>query len=291
MKLHDDELEINDNLVRNLICEQFPKFSTLPIKNLNSTGTDHNIYHLGSKMCIRLPRTSDAAKQVEVEQYWLPKFTNLPLEIPTPIGHGSPTDSYPLPWSIYNYIEGENTTITDISTSRDSAINLAKFLKSFQAIKTDGAHFCRRGSPLQTQDSEVRSAIKSLSDEIDTDIVLKLWETCLIAPKYSGQPVWIHGDLLPSNLIAKNGILSAIIDFGLMGIGDPACDLLPAWSIFGSDARNIFRQNMQIDDATWARGIGWALAISLTIIPYYRVTNPSITKIARRMLLEILSEK
>jgi aminoglycoside phosphotransferase (APT) family kinase protein len=145
--------------------------------------------------------------------------------------------------------------------------------------------------PLATKNNEVRKAILDLKGMFDSDIITSIWEECLNAPDWDRPAIWLHGDLLPSNLLIQNGKLTSVIDFGLMGIGDPACDLIPAWSLFDADSREVFRQELQIDDNTWIRGKGWALAIALIIIPYYLSTNPVLVSVAKRIIGELSGER
>ncbi|MGC2310926.1 MAG: aminoglycoside phosphotransferase family protein [Candidatus Babeliaceae bacterium] len=290
-KMHDDEVNIDLTLVKELLSAQFPQWATLPIEPIQSIGTDNAIYRLGRDMCIRLPRIPGADKHIETEQRWLPKFAPiLPLAIPVFLGKGNPHGNYPWHWSIYRWIEGENACTKTIIDQHQAAIDLAQFLIALQKIDPTGGPTSRRGIPLVTQDNEVRSAIKSLHGIIDTQAVTAKWEQCLQAPVWDKLPVWIHGDLLPANLLVQHGRLSGVIDFDSLGIGDPACDLIPAWSVFSSDVRDIFRTKLAVDDATWIRGCGWGLSIALIIIPYYQNSNLGLVSIAKQMIKEILND-
>lgn len=291
VKMHDNEIDIDESLVRKLLSEQFPQWSHLPISPVQSAGTDNAIYRLGADKCVRLPRIPGAAKDVEKEQLWLPLFAStLPLAIPTPAGRGNPTEIYPFKWSIFPWIEGDNATAELIVDKNQAAVALAQFIIAFQKISITNAPPSRRGVPLATQDNETRQAIKSLQTSINTEAVTALWNESLKASNWDKSPVWTHGDLLPSNLLVRNRQLCAVIDFGLMGVGDPACDLIPAWSLLSADTRHVFRSALGVDEATWLRGRGWALSVALIILPYYEKTNPGLVAIAERMLNEILHE-
>jgi aminoglycoside phosphotransferase (APT) family kinase protein len=287
-KMHIHEVPIDVPLLKKLLSAQFQKWANLPLSLLRSDGTDNAIYRLGTDMCIRLPRISSAADQVDKEQKWLPHLApHLPLEIPDILERGRPNADYPWPWSICRWIEGENATTSQITDLRQAAFDLANFIEALHRINSAGGPPSRRGFPLSTQDKDVRSALKSLHGVIDTALLTRIWEECTQASLWDKPPVWIHGDLLPANLLIQDGKLSAIIDFGLMGIGDPACDLIPAWSFLTADTRNIFRTTLGVDDATWTRGRGWALSIALIILPYYWNTNPGLVTVAKRMINEI----
>ncbi len=290
-KMHDNEIAIDELLVKNLLSEQFPQWKKFPLSRVKSDGTDNAVYRLGTDMCVRLPRVPGAASLIEKEQQWLPELApTLPLAIPVILGKGMASLSYIYPWSIFNWLEGENAAVEKIIDLNQAAIDLAEFLIALQKINPAGGPPSRRGVPLIMQDAEVRCAIESLHGAIDTEIVTKIWKECLQAPEWDKPPVWTHGDLLPANLLVQQGKLSGVIDFGCLGIGDPACDLIVAWSVLDSESRDVFRTRLKVDDATWVRGRGWALSISLIIIPYYKVSNPGLVAVANRMIREIIAD-
>lgn len=290
--MHENEFDINEPLVRNLLNQQFPEFADLKINQVKHAGTDNAIFRLGDDKCIRLPRIDYAALQIEKELKWLPKLvTHLPLAIPNPLVSGKPCKDFPYPWYIYNWIQGGDLYDTKPQNLIEIASDLAKFIKSLHKISADGAPVARRGLPLATKNDEVRKAILDLKDMVDPDIITSIWEECSNTPNWDKPAIWLHGDLLPSNLLIQNGKLNSVIDFGLMGIGDPACDLIPAWSLFDADSREVFRKELQIDDDTWIRGKGWALAIALIIIPYYLHTNPVLISVAKKIIGELIGDK
>ena len=125
----------------------------------------------------------------------------------------------------------------------------------------------------------------------DPVVLTEAWDDALRAPVWPGPPVLVHGDLLPTNLLVNRGRLSAVIDFGAMGTGDPACDVMPAWTVFTGESRDVFRDALDVDDATWARGRGWALSWAAVFIPYYVDTNPVGVGIARRTIEEVLDDR
>lgn len=289
--MHDDELDINETLVKQLLSAQFPEWSNLDLKRIKSDGTDNAIYRLGADMCVRLPRIHWAANDVEKEHKYLPQLARaLPLAIPAPLGIGLPQANYPWHWSVYNWLEGEDASIAPIADQHQVASDLANFLIALQQINPSDGPPSRRGVPLSMKNNETRKAIGQLHAKIDTAKASAAWEECLKAPVWDKSPVWLHGDLLPANLLVNNGRLSAIIDWGLLGVGDPACDLIVAWSLLSKDSRETFRAKLAIDDATWIRGRGWALSIAITILPYYWETNPGLVKVAQRILGEVLND-
>ncbi len=291
LKMHDDEIDIDAALVKRLLDQQFPRWANLSIRPIESAGTDNAIFRLGSFMCVRMPRIENAAKNIEKEHEWLPKLAmNLSLPIPVPLERGEPNDIYPWHWSVGRWLEGDNAAIEPIVDLEHAAIELAQFLIALKKINPVGGPLSYRAGPLITQNSEARAAIRSLQGVIDTEVITAIWDECLKAPVWNKPPVWTHGDLLPTNLLVQKGQLSAIIDFDLMGVGDPACDLIVAWSTLSRDSRKLFRSVLAADDAMWMRGRGWALSIALIIIPYYQITNPGLTAIAHRIINEILTD-
>jgi aminoglycoside phosphotransferase (APT) family kinase protein len=236
-------------------------------------GWDNTTFRLGEEMSVRLPSGDGYTAQVAKEQQWLPVLAGqLPLRIPQPLAEGEPSDEFPRPWSIYRWLEGEPATTDRIADLDRFASDLAGFLGALYAIDTvdgppAGLHSQFRGLPLTTWDEQTRAAIAALGDQIDADAALAAWETALEA-KFAGHPVWFHGDVAPTNLLVIDGELSAVIDFGCSGVGDPACDVVIAWTLLHGESRRAFRPALGIDDATWERGRGWALWKALIEIHY-----------------------
>lgn len=290
-KMHADEVETDASLVRRLLKGQFPQWADLPIKRIESAGTDNAIYRLGDDMAVRLPRIHWAIEQVDKEHRWLPRIAPLlPLAIPDPLAKGAPGEGYPWDWSIQRWLEGENATVEAPADLCQAATGLAKFIIALQRIDPTGGPPAGRGVPLVLRDAAMRAAIAEVRGLLDADAVTAAWEAALEAPEWDRPPVWVHGDLLPGNLLVERGRLSAVIDFGGLGVGDPACDLMIAWSLFSGESREVFRAALGVDNATWVRGRGHALSQAIIFIPYYLDTNPAGVRIARRVVDEVLAE-
>ncbi len=274
--MHAHEVDVDQFVVGRLLAAQFPQGAHLPIEPVRSAGTDNAIYRLGEDMALRFPRIPAATARLEKELRWLPRLApDLPLAVPVPLAKGTPAEGYPWLWSIYRWLKGENAALDRIAEPRQAAIDLAHFIIALQRIDPTGGpppgeHNFGRGVPLAKRDPRVRAAVASLDTMLDADAVTAAWEAALHAPAWQGPPVWIHGDLSPGNLLLVQGRLSGVIDFGGLGVGDPACDLIAAWSLFSADTRDVFRSALAVDDATWARGRGWALSVALIALPYYR---------------------
>lgn len=295
-KMHADEVETDVSLVRRLLTAQFPQWADLPIEPVDSAGTDNALYRLGDDLAVRLPRIQGATGQVDKEHQWLPRLApHLPLAIPAPLTKGTPGEGYPFHWSVYRWLEGENAIIERIANPCQAATDLAAFISALQRIDPTGGPLAvdhnLRGVPLAMRDTYTREAIAALHGIIDVDAVTTAWEAALQAPEWNRAPVWFHGDLLPGNLLVKRGRLSAVIDFGGLGVGDPACDLMIAWGLFSGESRDVFRAALAVDDAAWARGRGCALSWALIFIPYYLDTNPVGVSVARHVIDEVLADR
>ncbi len=292
-RMHADEIETDVELVRRLLVAQFPLWADLPIHRVVSYGTDHDIYRLGDSLAARLPRIGWATKQAATEALWLPKLApHLPLTLPVQRAMGHPAEGYPFEWSVYEWLSGENVngTIDDLD---QAAVDLAAFVRALRQVDTTGAHPRPpggRGGPLVEGDEHVRRSIAQLGDRIDGGAALRSWEESLNAPAWDGAEVWVHGDLLPGNLLVVDGRLSAVIDWGGLNVGDPACDLQPAWNVFFGDSRVRFRAELDVDDASWLRGRGWALYQAVSALPYYWDTNPGMIRQASHALAQVLAD-
>ena len=289
--MHEGEVDIDTELVHGLLKKQFAQWSDLPLVPVASSGTVNAVYRLGDELCVRLPRTRGYAKNLEYELRWLPLLAqHLPLAVPKCVAQGKPTAEYPFAWATYEWLEGETYNLQSGVDESKAAEHLANFVTRFRRIDPADAPKARRSMPLSRLDRVTRTAIDSLEGVVDTRAALSVWENCLQASEWEGRPVWTHGDLIPPNILVSRGRICAIIDFGSVGIGDPAIDVIPAWSTFGPDARSSFRESVDVDEATWVRGRGFALQQALLIIPYYPKTNPAFVAMAKLTLERILTE-
>ena len=290
-KLHDNEVDIDVELVHQLLVTQFPSWSALPLDEVRSTGTVNAIYRLGDDLYVRLPRVQAFAGDLEKELRWLPTLApRLPLAVPEPVATGEPGSGYPLPWAMYRWCAGDTFARDRVGDERRAAVDLARFVAALRSFDPSGAPASGRDNWVRRRDSEARAAIASLHGLLDTDAATAAWEASLRAPAWDGIAVWTHGDLLPPNLLVSDGRLSAVLDFGCVGVGDPAVDVIAAWSVFGADGRDAFRAALDVDDATWARARGYALHQALLIIPYYPETNPAFVAMATRTVEEVLAD-
>ncbi len=291
----DEEVTIDEALARRLLARQHPQWANLALRPVISAGTDNAIFRLGETMALRLPRLARAAGQVEKEQRWLPLLRPLPLEIPTALGRGAPDRGYPFQWSVYGWLEGENATPERLQDLEEAARALAGFIRALQAIDAgdgplSGQHNEFRGVPLAEREAPTRQAIGALSTLFDPFRLTEAWEASLAVPPWREAPRWVHGDIQSGNLLARAGRIRAVIDFGLMGVGDPACDLTIAWSLLCGRSRGVFRDALEIDEDSWLRGRGWALSVALVALAYYLESNPVLADLSRRTIEEVLTD-
>jgi aminoglycoside phosphotransferase (APT) family kinase protein len=294
LRMHADEVDTDVDLVRRLLLAQHPQWADLPIEPVASYGTDHAIYRLGDDMSVRLPRIGWATAQPERECTWLPKLApHLPTAIPVPLAKGEPGKGYPSEWVVSPWLAGEDAT-PDRTRGKDFALDLARFIKALHSIDTAGAprpdarNFFR-GVPLAMRDERLRGSFRHWDGVFETFALMAAWDEALAAPTWDGPPVWLHGDLSQGNVLVEHGRLSGVIDFGCMGVGDPACDLSVAWTILPREHRHAFREALEPNDATWARARGWAL-MGAGALPYYAETFPLQVARARHSLTEVLAD-
>ena len=271
--------DITTDLVRTLVAEQFPAWADLPVIPVPRQGWDNRTFMLGTHLSVRLPSGAGYAAAVEKEHRCLPALAeHLPVPIPAPVATGEPTDAYPHPWSIRSWILGE--------TLQDSpGIDRARFARDLGAVLTAlraapagdgpaaGWHSFFRGCHPSAYANEVQRALRLLADTVDAAACEAVWDNAMTTV-WTGKPVWFHGDIAVGNLLTQDGRLSALIDFGTCGIGDPASDLQIAWTYFTGDERRIFREAAGLDDDTWARARAWTLWKALIMMSGVSGTDP-----------------
>jgi aminoglycoside phosphotransferase (APT) family kinase protein len=294
-KMHADEVDTDVALVRRLIAVQFPHWVDLPIRPVESFGTDNALYRLGDDMVARLPRHEATVATLRKERAWLPRLApHLPLAVPLPLADGVPADGYPFDWSVYTWLPGADAIAAQTADPVQLADDLAGFIAALKNIDPSGGpapgeHNFLRGVPLAQRDAPTRAAIATLARDVDAEVLIDVWQSALTAPVWSGPPVWIHGDLDARNLLVTEGRLSAVIDWGGFGAGDPAYDVMVAWKVLSGEARDAFRRALAVDDATWTRARGGVVSQAVIALAYYTLeTNPVLVREAQRWLGEVV---
>jgi len=265
------DVVIDETLVRHLVRSQFPGWSVLPVRPVEIDGWDNRTFHLGPDLSVRLPSGPGYDLQVRKELDWLPLLqAGLSLPIPEVLALGQPNDLYPFEWTVRRWISG--TPVRD-APGLDRAVlaeDLARFLLELRLVSVEkgpepGEYSQHRGGPLSHWQKDVDRALAQLGSSINQDRASGLWLDALAAAE-DEPPRWLHGDIATGNLLTTHGRLSAVIDFGCIAVGDPACDLVPAWTYFTKPSRDRFENSMQVTQAEWARGIGWALWKALVTV-------------------------
>jgi len=288
-------LRIDAHLARTLVDAQFPQWAQLQIAPVSVGGVDNRTFRLGQDLSVRLPSGDWYALQVAKEQRWLPVLApQLPLPIPQPVAQGDPGLGYPYPWSVYGWLDGEPASARSIADLCEFARTLAGFLNGLKRADPTGGpapgrHNYYRGGPLSRYADEAYAAVAALKSEIDRDGVLSALDDALAAPM-PPEPVWFHGDVAAGNLLLRDGRLGGVIDFGTSGVGDPSCDVVIAWTLLGPPSRQVFRQTLGVDAATWARGRGWALWKALITLAADLETRPDAAGTSRRVIERVLGD-
>ncbi|MEV0649264.1 aminoglycoside phosphotransferase family protein [Phytomonospora sp. NPDC050363] len=284
---------VDEDLAHRLLASQFPQWAELPLKRLEPAGSDNVILRLGEELSMRLPRGAWAAGQATKEHRWLPHLApRLPLALPVPVGLGTPEFGYPWDWSVSRWLDGEAATVDGLTDPAEAAADLAAFFTSLRGLApADELRDTSERETLRSRDHDTREAIAAVEGTFDTTALTEVWDAALTAPEWAGEPVWVHGDMHNGNLLTVDGRLSAVIDFGGLGIGDPACDLVVAWTLFPAATRPLFRAALGLDDATWARGRGWAISTGLNAYTTYAAANPLVAANTTRQITWALADR
>lgn len=289
--LHNTEAKLSLEVVKQLLNEQFPEWSHQTIHPLSHQGTDNVMLKLGENKILRFPRTQRSEESLKKEFLWLPKLdSSLPIQIPHILGVGRPNEQYPYQWAIVNFLEGRSPSDSNPLNLTLAAKDLGNFIKELQKVDTINAPLCSRKPPSMSCDKETRESMLALSDVFDIKVIDKLWDLALEVSSWKMDPVWLHGDIHAGNLLVQGRKLTGVIDFGMSGVGDPACDLIVAWMLFDQDAREIFHSAVNPDEAMWDRARGCALHFGIMAYSYYKNRDPFLAGVAKRTLNEILMD-
>lgn len=279
-RMHEEEIEVDEPLVRRLLAAQMPALADLPLAVVEPWGTDNGIWRLGDDLVVRLPRISWATGQIDREATWLPRLApHLPIAVPEPVAVGAPGDGYPYRWAVHRWIPGDGASLALVDDPVAFALDLARVVAGLQAVPTEGAPAPRnRARPLRDYDEATRRAIDSASHLIDGAAATAVWEEALAAPPWDGAPLWVHGDL-EGNCLVRDGRLCGLVDWGSACAGDPAVDVQVVWSpLFTEESRRSFLTSLQVDDAALARSRGAAINQACAALPYYLHTYPLIVE-------------
>jgi aminoglycoside phosphotransferase (APT) family kinase protein len=302
VRLHHDEVRIDEDLVQQLLRTQLPDLANQKVRLVPGQGTDNVVFSLGTELSVRLPRKPSAVRSLLIEREWLPRVApRLPLAVPLPVANGEPSGAYPFPWMVCTWLSGTplppggGLSAGDVDT-------LAEFVMALQAFDTEGGpqvQSGQRAGPVAAYDAVARAALDETSalqaagriepELVDEQVAASVWRAAVDAPAWQEPGVWVHRDLIASNLITVDGRLSGVLDFGGLAVGDPAGDVMAAFHLFSAESRQMFRTAVGADAATWARARGWALIQGLEALPYYLDTHPGMVAMARRVIRSTLN--
>ena len=286
-RMHEDELELDEAHVRRLLAEQFPEWSEMPVRRIEPSGTVNAIFRLGDDLCARLPRRRGPTEPGSNELEWLPKLApQLPVEVPVPVAQGRPGAGYPWFWEIHTWVEGKTVPVEEIDAVQ-AAQDLAALVLAMHRVDPAGAP-PGRGIPLAERDPQMEYWWARFDGD---PRAWDTWKRALAAAPWDGPPVWHHGDLDCRNWLVQDRRIRGVIDWGSMGVGDPACDVMVAWKLHSAAARDAFREALPTDDATWERARGWAVSQAVAALSYYTPeNNPSLYHEAETWLALVFSE-
>lgn len=279
--MHENELPIDDALVRRLVDEQFPEWATLPLRRIEPWGTVSAIYRLGDELSVRLPRLAEWSDEEQLVAHWLPRFAPaLPVPVPEPVAAGVPADGYPCHWSVCSWIEGD----TGVDAAWDplpAAETLAGLVAALHDLDPTGGP--ERRDRLSYRGDDMRAVVAKLGAR-----ALAVWEAALAAPAWDGPPVWCHADLDARNWLVRDRRIVGILDWESLCVGDPAADVMTAWKLHSAEAAQLFRDTLGVDDATWARARGWAIAQAASALGYYTLENNAPLVVEAQRWLELV---
>jgi aminoglycoside phosphotransferase (APT) family kinase protein len=285
--MHADEARITAGLAARLIKEQFPQWAGLPVRRVASAGTVHALFRLGDDMVIRLPRVPREGPGQAAMRHLA---SYLPVPVPALLGEGRPTADYAFPWSVLRWLDGEIPVEGQLVAPGVLAADLAAFIVALSSIKLAGGPRAYQSGPLTALSEQTVRAVAQLHGQIDTDAAAAIWDQAEQLPAWDGPDTWVHADLMPGNLLTRDGRLTGVIDFDAAGLGDPSQDLIVAWMLLPAEVRPAFRRAIGTDDATWLRGRARALSMALGHLHYYAHTNPVMADNARYTIREVLAD-
>jgi len=295
-KMHAHQIDVTADDVKRLISAQFPRWAAETVVRVPSYGTTNAMFKLGADKVVRLPFIPGDGVGVPVESAILERVRGqLPVPVPEVLATGRADEAYPYNWSVLVWVEGAMPVPEALVDTAGLVDELIGFLARLRELPTIGVRRAQRGGTLAPLAEPVHETMSELEGEFDTDALHALWDDALAAPPWQGDPVWLHADLLPSNLLVDaRGRLAGVLDWAAAGVGDPSCELLAAWNVFPADGRELFRarltERLGLDDAMWRRGRGWAISQAVLALPYYRATNAGMVEMATRALRALEQE-
>ncbi len=287
-------------VVTRLLRDQAPHLAEMPVRLSPASGSSNWVFRIGDRLAIRLPRSDDYVADLMNEVRWLPHLApHLPAAVPDVLAVGRSSETFPRPWAVVSWVQGDLPLALDGSQQALLAESLGNFLQHLHEVDTADVpagpeHWGYRcGEPVtDTIDRWADHAAAELADVFESTSVREAWRRLRDVPAATEPACWVHTDLSEENLlIHHDGRLAGVIDFGGIGVGDRSADLLYAWSIFEAPARELLRLASGADDETWTRARAWAfVGPGMLTIANYRHTMPSRAERLTSMVETIAAE-
>lgn len=292
--MHDDQLAVGRDAVRDLVRDQFPRWRGLPVRTVASAGTVNAVFRIGSHLAARFPiRRQDPDEVLTVLEREAEAARELAacssVATPVPVALGAPGPGYPLPWAVQTWLPGRTATRAAPDASSAFAGDLARFITGLRTADTRDRRFSGqgRGGHLPDHDAWMETCFRRSEHLLDVPALRRLWRTLRALPR-GGPDVMSHGDLVPGNVLVRGGRLVGVVDPGGFGPADPSLDLVCAWHLLERAPREVLARELGCGELEWARGMAWSFEQSMGLVWYYAESNPTLSRLGRRTLDRLL---
>ena len=297
MAMHEDQLEVDEPTVRRLVNEQFPQWKGRPVRQVRTAATVNAIFRIGDDLVARFPlRAQDpmqALARLRAEAAAARELAAVsPVPAPEPVAIGVPGEGYPLPWTLQTWLPGQDATVDDPAGPISFAEDLAAFIASLRAIDTRGRRFDGegRGGHLPDHDDWMETCFRKSEGLLDVARLRAMWASLRTLPEVDAD-VMCHGDLIPPNVLVRDGRLVGVLDGGGFAAADPALDLVGAWHLLDEVQRQVLREGLGCSDVQWRRGMAWAFQQSIGLVWYDAESSPTMSRWGRRTLDRLITER
>lgn len=295
--MHEGQLSLSVETVRELVDQQFPQWRDRAVRAFVSQGTDHALFRIGEDFVARFPLqpgdVEAARRSLESEAAAASELlgrTRFPT--PEPIALGEPGAGYPMPWSVQTWLPGTVATQSDPGESVAFAHDLAELISGVRAIDTRGRTFSGngRGGDLPSHDEWMETCFEHSEGLLDVPRLRRMWAQLRALPRGDAEDVMNHGELIPGNILVADGRLAGVLDVGGFGAADPSLDLVAAWHLLEAGPRQVLRDDLDCADLEWERGKAWAFQQSMGTVWYYVESNPPMSQMGHRTLHRLMAD-
>ncbi len=294
--MHIDELHIDENIARSLVEAQFPQLAGMTVRRIAVAGTVNAIFRIGEDLTARFPLRAaepDAARAALIREADAMRelAARCPFPTPAPVAVGDPGDTYPLPWSIQTWLDGDVASPDLLESSPTFARDLATLIAALRTADTNGRSFDGggRGGNLQDSDEWMQVCLRESEGLLPVEHLRRYWSRLRTLPA-AGREVMTHGDLIPGNVLVHGEHVVGVLDGGGFGPADPALDLVAAWHMLAADGRAILHDELGCSDLERRRGAAWAFQQAMGLVWYYRDTHPAMSALGRSTLTRIVDD-